>query len=199
MYRLKCDYDIRIDSQDNGLTTCYRHQCQNGFILHNLPYSFQVNWSCNVHNMDFEFFPITVSIFDPWWRHEMETFSALLALCEGNSPATVEFPAQRPVTRSFDVFFVPRLNKRLSKQYRRRDLSRFGAHYDVTVMLWWALKPTPKPKLECVKMMSREPQIITIFISTLYDKNWTGYGNFKICDLIFNLVTSSAMSWVRYT
>ena len=46
----------------------------------------------------------------------METFSALLALCAGNSPVTGEFPAQRPVTRSFDVFFDPRLNKRLSKQ-----------------------------------------------------------------------------------
>ena len=29
---------------------------------------------------------------------------------------TVEFPSQRPVTRSFDVFFVLCLNKRLSKQ-----------------------------------------------------------------------------------
>ena len=46
----------------------------------------------------------------------METFSALLALCAGNSPVTGEFPAQRPVTRSFDVFFDPRPNKRLSKQ-----------------------------------------------------------------------------------
>ena len=35
----------------------------------------------------------------------------------GNSPATGEFPAQRPVTRSFDVFFDLRLNKRLSKQW----------------------------------------------------------------------------------
>ena len=51
-----------------------------------------------------------------WWRHQMETFSALLALCEGNSPVTGEFPTQRPVTRSFDVFFDLRLNKRLSKQ-----------------------------------------------------------------------------------
>ena len=51
-----------------------------------------------------------------WWRHQMETFSALLALCAGNSPVTGEFPAQRPVTRSFDVFFDLRLNKRLSKQ-----------------------------------------------------------------------------------
>ena len=36
-------------------------------------------------------------------------------LC-GNSPATGEFPSQRPVTQSFDVFFILRLNNRLSKQ-----------------------------------------------------------------------------------
>ena len=53
-----------------------------------------------------------------WWRHQMETFSALLAICAGNSPASGEFPAQRPVTRSFDVFFDLRLNKRLRKQSR---------------------------------------------------------------------------------
>ena len=35
----------------------------------------------------------------------MEAFSALLALCEGNPPVTGWFPSQRPVTRSFDVFF----------------------------------------------------------------------------------------------
>ena len=51
-----------------------------------------------------------------WWRHQMETFSALLAICAGNSPVPGDFPAQRPVTRSFDVFFDLRLNKRLSKQ-----------------------------------------------------------------------------------
>ena len=42
--------------------------------------------------------------------------SALLALCAGNSPVTGEFPSQRPVTRSFDVFFDLRLNKSLRKQ-----------------------------------------------------------------------------------
>ena len=51
-----------------------------------------------------------------WWRHQMETFSALLAICAGNSPVPGEFPTQRPVTRSFDVYFDLRLNKRLSKQ-----------------------------------------------------------------------------------
>ena len=53
-----------------------------------------------------------------WWRHQMETFSTLLAMCAGNSPVPGEFPAQRPVTRSFDVCFDLRLNKRLSKQSR---------------------------------------------------------------------------------
>ena len=46
--------------------------------------------------------------FFSWWRYQMETFSALLVICEGNSPV--------PVTRSFGVFFDLRLNKRLSKQ-----------------------------------------------------------------------------------
>ena len=41
----------------------------------------------------------------------METFSALLAICVGNSPVPDEFPTQRPETRSFDVFFDLRLNK----------------------------------------------------------------------------------------
>ena len=46
----------------------------------------------------------------------MKTFSALLALCAGNSSVTCAFPAQRPVTRSFDVFSDLRLNKQLCKQ-----------------------------------------------------------------------------------
>ena len=50
------------------------------------------------------------------WRHKMETFSALLALCVGNSPVTGEFPSQRPVTWGVDVVCDLRLNTRLSKQ-----------------------------------------------------------------------------------
>ena len=51
-----------------------------------------------------------------WWRHQMETFSALLVICAGNSPVPGEFPTHRPVTQSFDVYFDLRPNKRLSKQ-----------------------------------------------------------------------------------
>ena len=57
-----------------------------------------------------------VIIPNSWWRHQRETFSALLAICAGNSLVTGEFPTQRPVTQSFDVFFDVRPNKRLSKQ-----------------------------------------------------------------------------------
>ena len=55
----------------------------------------------------------------------METFSLLLAICA----VAVEFPAQRPVTRSFDVFFDLRLNKQLGG-----DLRCQCTHYDFTVM-----------------------------------------------------------------
>ena len=51
-----------------------------------------------------------------WWRHQMEAFSALLAIRAGNSPVPGEFSTQRPMTRSFDVFLDLNLNKRLSKQ-----------------------------------------------------------------------------------
>ena len=66
----------------------------------------------------------------PWWRHQVETFSALLAICAGNSPGTGEFPAQRPVTRSFDVFCDLRLNKRLSKQ-------SWGWWFGTLSRPWW--------------------------------------------------------------
>ena len=58
----------------------------------------------------------TWSMAESWWLHQMEILSALLRICAGNSPITGEFTVQRPVTRSFDVFFYLRLNKRSNKQ-----------------------------------------------------------------------------------
>ena len=60
------------------------------------------------------------SPLEPWWGHQLEIFSALLALCAGNSPVTSEFLTQCLVTPSFDVFFDLCLNKWLSKQLRRQ-------------------------------------------------------------------------------
>ena len=86
-----------------------------------------------------------------WWRHQMETFFALLALYEGNSPVTGEPPpppppppththTQRPVTQSFDVFFDLCLNKRLGKPSWRRW---FETPSRVMTSLYWSDKIQP--------------------------------------------------------
>ena len=65
-------------------------------------------------------FRATLCFNSPWWRHRKELCSALMPFCAGNSSVTGEFPAQRSVTRSCDVFFDLRLDQQLSKQWRRR-------------------------------------------------------------------------------
>ena len=87
-----CQHPFQLLHRHWGNDTCMATQVREGFVYRHR----QMNHS--------------------WWRHQMETFSALMALCAGNSPVTGEFPSQRPVTRSFDVCFYLRLNKRLSEQ-----------------------------------------------------------------------------------
>ena len=62
----------------------------------------------------------------------METFSTLLAICAGNSPASGAFPAQRPVTMFSltSVWINGWENNREAGDFRR-----YRAHYDVIVML----------------------------------------------------------------
>ena len=62
-----------------------------------------VSYFCDINLL--QCYAVTTESFFPtsWWRHQMETFSP------------VNSPQQRPVTRSFNVFFDLRLNKRLSK------------------------------------------------------------------------------------
>ena len=65
----------------------------------------------------------------------MATFSALLAICAENSPVTGEFPAQWPVTQSFDVFFNLCLEKNgWVNNPDAGDFRHHRTHYDVIVM-----------------------------------------------------------------
>ena len=68
----------------------------------------------------------------PYWR--VTAFSALLALCEENPPVTGGFPSQRPVTWSFDVFFLICAWTNGWASNRDVDLRRHHAHYNVTVI-----------------------------------------------------------------
>ena len=83
------------------------------------------------------------------WRHQMETFPALLAICAGNTPVPGGFRAQRQVTQSFDAFFDLRLNKRLCKQSwgwwfetPSCPIWRHNIGFDVTrrglLFTWWS-------------------------------------------------------------
>ena len=69
-----------------------------------------------------------------WWRHQMETFSALLANCAWNSSVTGELPSQRPVTRRFSVFFIRAWINGWVNNHEAGDLRRHRAHYEVIVM-----------------------------------------------------------------
>ena len=70
-----------------------------------------------------------------WWRHQIETFSVFLANFARNSLVTGEFPAQRPVTRSFDGFFICAWINGWVNNHEAGDLESHRTRYDVTVMI----------------------------------------------------------------
>ena len=70
----------------------------------------------------------------PRWRYQIEPFTALLALCAGNSPVTGEFHSQRPVTRSLMFSLICALTNSWVNNRDAGDLRRHRAHYDVTVV-----------------------------------------------------------------
>ena len=67
----------------------------------------------------------------PCWRHQVETFSALLALCTGNSPVADEFPAHKGQWRGGLMLSLiwAWINGWVSNR-EAGDLRHPGAHYD---------------------------------------------------------------------
>ena len=58
-------------------------------------------------------------IIQAWWRHQMETFSALLAQCEWNPPVNGDSPHKVQWLGALMDFFCLCLYKRLKKESRR--------------------------------------------------------------------------------
>ena len=73
--------------------------------------------------------------FLSWWRQQMETFSALLALGVGNSPVTGEFPAHKGHWSGALMFSMicAWINGWVNNR-EAGELRRHRAYYDVTVM-----------------------------------------------------------------
>ena len=93
-----------------------------------------------------------------WWRHQMETYSALLVICAGNLPVPDEFCVQRPVTRSLvSSLIYARINGWVNNR-EAGDLKRHRAHYDVIVMRnkimyvvpWWTVYKHTRMLIWCL-------------------------------------------------
>ena len=69
-----------------------------------------------------------------WWRHQMETFSALLSLCAGNSPVNSPHKGQWRGAFMFSLICA-RINGWVNNR-EAGDLRRYSCHYDVTVMVY---------------------------------------------------------------
>ena len=70
----------------------------------------------------------------PWWRHQMEIFSAFLAICAGNSPVPVNSPhkGQWRGALMFSLICVW-INDWVNNR-EAGDVRRYRGHYDVIVM-----------------------------------------------------------------
>ena len=70
----------------------------------------------------------------PWWHHQMEIFSALLAICAGNSPVPVNslHKGQWPGALMFSSICTW-INGWVNNR-EAGDLRLYRAHYDVVVM-----------------------------------------------------------------
>ena len=69
-----------------------------------------------------------------WWRHQMETFSALLALCAGNSPVPVNSPHKGQWRRALMFYLIYDWRNSWVNNREAGDLRRHPAHYHVIVM-----------------------------------------------------------------
>ena len=100
----------------------------------------------------------------PWWRHQMETFSALLAICAGNSPVLVN-STHRGQWRGALVFSLicAWINGWVNNR-EADDLRRHRGHYDVNIMTigaimaWGAIRSLSTRS--SVKQMSTYHQIL---------------------------------------
>ena len=80
-----------------------------------------------------------------WWRHQMETFSALLALCVGNSPEPVNSPHKGQWRGALMFSLICAWINGWVNNHGADNLGRQRAHYDVIVMYLGAIHQAKVP------------------------------------------------------
>ena len=71
----------------------------------------------------------------PWWRHQMEIFSALLAICAGNSPVPVNSPHKGQWRGALMFSLICVWINGWVNNGEAGDLKRHRSHYDVIVII----------------------------------------------------------------
>ena len=136
-----------------------------------------------------------------WWRHQIEAFSELLALCAGNWPVTGEFPSQRASDAELWCFFDVGHNKQLNQpsscwwfEAPCRPLWRhFNVNWEqmcssVTLLIWKSFMYHDMKELWCDNMRI-EPDFVPSFFSCLL---------FRSVHIILSCVSTSQFYWPLY-
>ena len=85
-------------------------------------------------NYEHEYEWYRASVDSTWWRHQMEPFSALLALCAGNSPVPVNSPHKGQWRGALMFPLICAWIHDWINNREAGDLRRYRGHYDVNVM-----------------------------------------------------------------
>ena len=92
---VETDYEIPKGCAIYAWKYSVKLQCTDKHVCIHIARHFRINF--DLTNICLIYSDLNVVVTVPykcctWWRHQMETFSALLALCEGNPPVTGGFP-----------------------------------------------------------------------------------------------------------
>ena len=110
-----------------------------------------------------------------WWRHQMETFSALLALCAGTSPVSVTSPHTGQWRGALMFSLICAWIKGWVNNHEAGDLRRHRGHYDVSVMI----KPSAR-KSSRIALIIRFPVNVhdLMYIYIIEISSQATYGSF---------------------
>ena len=119
---LKSHYLFMVGAELFPANQNFKYECSSSIVLIKYPIFLPLVYVC---------IQIQSILSKTWWSHEMETFSALLALCVGNSPVTGEFPHKGQWRGALMFSLICAWLNDWVHNREAGDLKRHRAHYDV--------------------------------------------------------------------